>query len=368
MKQRQNGVPVVPVIPSLNPDEKLISVVDGLFTCGFDDVIVVDDGSRQDCQPIFDQLQTRPGCIVLHHGENKGKGRALKTAFSYYLENYDLQQYVGVVTADADGQHLPEDIKSTAERIIPDGKEQNTNILALGTRNFNEPQVPFKSRNGNHITTVVFQLLYGRRINDTQTGLRALPNHFVKTCLDIPGERFEYEIPMLIQAVLRKMDIVEVPIQTVYFDNNRETHFHPVKDSIGVYRVMFASFFRFAGSGLISTLVDQGLFVILQKFILASLPNSLIIPVSVVISRICSSLLNYSLNRAWVFEKKERSRSSLVRYYALCVVQMLVSAGAVTGLHWLTHIEAIAIKLVVDTVLFFISYRIQRSWVFRGEK
>lgn len=359
--------PVVAIIPSLNPDDKLPGVVDGLFACGFSDVILVDDGSRQECQPIFDRLAELPGCTVLHHEVNKGKGRALKTAFAYYLEHFDQQEYFGVVTADADGQHLPEDIYLTAKELIRDGREKN-HTIALGTRNFNEEQVPFKSRNGNKITTVVFQLLYGKRINDTQTGLRAISNDFTRMCLDIKGERFEYEINMLIRAVLEKLEIVEVIIKTVYFDNNRETHFHPVKDSFRIYKVMFASFLRFTCSGLISMLVDQGLFALLEKVVFTWLANTISIPLSTVIARVCSSYLNYSLNRSVVFQSGKTGGGTLVRYYALCAAQMAVSAGLVTGLNWLTHLDSSLLKIVVDGLLFFVSYRVQRSWVFREEK
>ena len=118
--------PVVAVIPSLNPDDKLPKTVDGLFQAGFTDVLLVDDGSRSDCQPIFDELGKKAGCTVLHHEVNCGKGRALKTAFSYYLERFDTRVYFGVVTADADGQHLPEDIYQTARRICTPPHRQST--------------------------------------------------------------------------------------------------------------------------------------------------------------------------------------------------------------------------------------------------
>lgn len=360
----QNAVfPVVAVIPSLNPDDKLPKTVDGLFQAGFTDVLLVDDGSRPDCQPIFEDLAKRPGCTVLHHEVNRGKGRALKTAFSYYLEQFDTHAYFGVVTADADGQHLPEDIYQTAKRICAHPEH----TLALGTRNFDEEIVPFKSRNGNKITTAVFQLLYGKRINDTQTGLRAIPNSFLPKCLEIKGERFEYEINMLIAAVIGKLDMMEVPIQTVYFDDNRETHFHPVKDSIRIYRVMFASFFRFTCSGLVSMLVDQGLFALLQKIVFAGMASRLSIPLSTLFARVCSSYLNYSLNRSLVFESGKSNKTFLIRYYTLCVLQMAASAAGVTALYALTKLDTSILKLAVDLLLFFISYRIQRAWVFKED-
>lgn len=228
---REERFPVVCVIPSLNPDQKLMETVNGLFQVGFTDMIIVDDGNRPDCQPIFCSLEKTPGCQILHHEHNQGKGRALKTAFSYYMEHYDTTYFGGVVTADADGQHLPGDIAATAKAILPPRghlavlSPLNGDTLALGTRNFNEPGIPFKSRFGNKVTTGVFYALYRKKIQDTQTGLRAIPNAFIEDCIHIEGEHFEYEIKMLITAAQKNMNIMEVPIQTVYFDDNRETHF-----------------------------------------------------------------------------------------------------------------------------------------------
>lgn len=357
----QNVFPVVALIPSLNPDEKLTETVSGLFAAGFSHVLLVDDGSKQECQPIFDRLETLPGCTVLHHEVNKGKGRALKTGFRYYLEHYDHSVFSGVVTADADGQHLPEDIFRSALPLM-DGA-----VLTLGTRNFDEEQVPIKSRSGNKITTFVFKLLYGKLIHDTQTGLRGIANSYIPACLEMKGERFEYEINMLIDAARKKLDMVQIPIETVYFNSNRETHFHPVKDSVRIYRVMLASFFRFACSGIVSFAVDQGIFALFQKVILAGLSATISIPAATLVARVVSSLLNFLLNRSFVFEADKAGKKALVRYYILCVVQMAVSAGCVTALHALTLGDSSLLKLLVDMVLFFFSYRIQQAWVFMSK-
>lgn len=363
--------PVAAIIPSLNPDGKLINTVHGLLKVGFTDVIVVDDGSREDCQNIFKELEALPECQVLHHAVNQGKGRALKTAFSYYLEHYDMACYHGVVTADADGQHLPEDIMKVASAIMSSPGQlaelslQQENTLALGIRDFDEAEVPFKSRFGNKITTYVFYALYGKTIRDTQTGLRAISNDFLKRCIEIQGDRFEYEIKMLIDSVLQKAHLQEIPIQTVYFDDNRETHFRPVLDSIRIYRVMLSTFFRFAGSGILCMLIDQGLFAIFQRLIFTVMNPAWSIPLSTFFARLASSGLNFTLNRAVVFEKRRHQKSFLLRYYGLCIAQMAVSAFGVLLLYQMTHINTNAIKLLVDMALFFISYRIQQQWVFK---
>ena len=222
------------IIPSLNPDQKLIEYVKEVIKMGFKNIIIVNDGSKE-YDRYFNELSKYDECIVLKHATNLGKGRALKTAFQYYLNKFN--DFTGVVTADSDGQHSLKDTLKVTNEITD-------NSLVLGTRNFNEKQVPFKSRYGNKITTFIFKTLYGKKINDTQTGLRGLSNDFIKQSLNLKGERFEYEINMLIEAVISKTEIKEVIIKTIYIEDNKSSHFNPIKDSIKIYKVMFSEFFK----------------------------------------------------------------------------------------------------------------------------
>ena len=96
------------IVPSLNPDEKLVNVVKSLKEKGFNDIILVDDGSDDNHKVAFVEASKYEGVSVLVHEVNKGKGRALKTAFKYFLEN--RPDYEGVVTVDGDNQHKAEDV------------------------------------------------------------------------------------------------------------------------------------------------------------------------------------------------------------------------------------------------------------------
>ncbi len=386
--------PVVGIVPSLNPDALFVGVVKGLLEGGMTDVIVVDDGSREDCKHFFREAGELEGVTVLTHDVNKGKGCALKTAFEYYLENFDQEKYCGVVTADADGQHLTEDIMLTVQQLIektsPASKNKNPDVMILGTRDFNEKNVPPKSRIGNKTTTLLFKLLYGKWIHDTQTGLRAFSNSFTRKCLGIKGERFEYEINMLIYSVSEKVEIAEQLIQTVYFDSNRETHFRPIADSFKIYRVMFGSFFRFIAASFISFVVDWGLFSILNMWIFGALlkpeiainiktavmdpiafnwagETLLYIPLATAIARVISSILNFVLNQRMVFKKKSGTSGFVWKYFTLWFLQMTASALGVMGLESL-GLTALIAKVVVDVILFFVSYQVQRLWVFKEKK
>jgi len=353
-------IKVVPVIPSLNPDQKLIDYVSALIKLGFEKIIIVNDGSSQKHDKYFDKLIDKKECIILKHTVNKGKGSALKTAFNYYLENFS--NYDGVVTADSDGQHSPEDTLKVALKL-----STNKNSLVLGTRDFNEKQVPFKSRYGNKITTFVFKLFYDKKINDTQTGLRGLSKEFIKTCLVLPGERFDYEINMLIEAVDKKINIIEETIETIYIGDNASSSFNPLNDSIRIYKVMLGKFLKFYFSGIFSFIVDIMLFILFSSFMFNNLLDHYSIIISTAMARIISSLINYTLNRNVVFGSKVKNNKLLFKYYSLCIIKMIVSALLVSLLFNITIMGKSVCKIIVDMFLLVISYKIQQKFIFIKE-
>ncbi len=222
---------IVPIIPALNPDEKLVKLVNELKT-DFKKIIIVNDGSESD--EIFNELKKNKECVILTHEVNKGKGEALKTAFKYYLDNL-TDKYLGVVCLDADGQHLPKDAIKMGELVEKEDK------FILGTRLFNTKSTPLRNKTGNRITSRLFKWLYKVYIKDTQTGLRAIPNRLIKKITKIPGSRFEYELKVLIELVKMKEEIVEYDIKTVYLkDSNKKSHYKVLRDSYEVYKVLLS--------------------------------------------------------------------------------------------------------------------------------
>ena len=222
---------VIPIIPALNPDLKLIQSVNELIKKGFEKIIIINDGSEN--TKIFDELSKNKECIIINHDVNKGKGCALKTAFSYYKDNF-IDDYYGVITLDADGQHHINDIVNISNILV------DNNLFILGTRLFNTKETPFRNKMGNRITSFVFDKLYGVYLKDTQTGLRAIPNHLIDLHLNTQGERFEYEINALIDLVKNKEKILQINIKTVYLeDSNKHSHFNPFKDSYKIYKILF---------------------------------------------------------------------------------------------------------------------------------
>lgn len=344
------------VLPSLDPDEKFGAVVDGLIAGGFRHIVVVDDGSRPEKQVWFEHAAAYPQCAVLHHEVNKGKGRALKTAFRYVLDR--LPEVEGVITIDGDGQHLVPDIIACGDRML-----QNPGKVVLGCRDFDQPGIPARSVAGNKTTARMFRLCYGIRISDTQTGLRAIPRSCLERFCRIDGERFEYETNMLLHMKRMGIGFLEQPIETVYEDENVRSHYDPVKDSWRIFKIMF----KFLLSSFGSTLIDLALFYLVMKLFGARL-GAYAELAATAIARACSSFANFNANNKVVFGNEGHYGRALLRYYCLCIPQMLVSAGLVTLLSHLLAggipILATVIKFAVDTCLFFISYQIQREWVF----
>lgn len=223
---------VVIVIPALNPDYKLLDYINELNNKYFSNFIVIDDGSCDENKVIFKEIEKIKNVKVLCHDVNRGKGAALKTAFKYIKDNY--KNVLGILTVDSDGQHLGEDCYKMAEKMH--SKQRG---LYLGSRDFDNPVVPFKSRAGNKITRKLFKLLYNITLSDTQTGLRGFLIDDIDLMINIEGNRYEYEMQMLIDAHLAGLDNICIPISTIYENNNEGSHFNPLKDGYRIYRVLF---------------------------------------------------------------------------------------------------------------------------------
>ncbi|MBR4578722.1 MAG: glycosyltransferase family 2 protein [Oscillospiraceae bacterium] len=230
------------IVPSLDPDEKLNQVVEGLLQEGFTDILLVNDGSHPEHREPFETAAKHPEVTVLTHEVNKGKGRAMKTAFAWCMENRpDID---GVVTVDGDNQHKPHDVRRCAEAMVAQPAK-----VWLGVRDFSLPEVPFRSRMGNTLTRNVMRLFCGVSVTDTQTGLRAIAREHLPLMCRIEGERYEYETEMLPALHEAGVGLGEVVIDTVYIDENQTSHFHPLKDSAKIYKIILRRSLRKKKSG-----------------------------------------------------------------------------------------------------------------------
>lgn len=339
------------IIPSLSPDTKLIKLVNELINVGFTNIIVVNDGSEKEYDKFFAKVKSL-GCSLCVHDENKGKGQALKTAFKYVKEN--ISNCLGVITVDGDGQHMVKDIIRCAEAMV-----ENTNKLVLGCRIFNSKDIPMRSRLGNKLTCKVFKIFTGLNISDTQTGLRAIPINLLDFYINLNGNRFEYETNMLISSKEKNIELIEVPIETVYLENNKTSHFQPLKDSFLIYKL----FFKFVLTSISSFVIDIGIFS-LCSVLLRNKVHIYTIFIATLIARVISSIYNYCINRYKVFKQSDESNKSIIRYYTLASLQLGISAFLVYILNTTLNINTVILKLMVDWSIFMISFYIQREWVF----
>lgn len=349
------------VIPAYNPDNQLIDYVKKLISVGAQRIIIIDDGSKEECRLVFSEADKLAQVVLLTHAVNMGKGRALKDAFNYYLVHIMPSGLQGVITVDSDGQHTVQDIVK-----IDNEMRKFPNSLILGVRDFDDTTVPPKSKFGNKLTRIVLRLLIGGDITDTQTGLRGIPNKYLNEWTVLSGERFEYETTMLIDSIRSTIDVREVKIQTVYINDNKETHFNPIKDSIAIYKIIFGTFFKYITASAVSFIIDYGMFCVFI-LLLSFMNKTIAIWISTVVARVVSSLFNYALNKNIVF-KSNSGKKTVVQYYLLCICQMVCSALLVNIFSNINVIPVQTAKIIVDICLFMISFQIQSRIIFKKKE
>ncbi|MBR4444860.1 MAG: bifunctional glycosyltransferase family 2/GtrA family protein [Solobacterium sp.] len=336
------------LIPAYCPDEKLIQLIQQLQDHNIE-CIVVNDGSPEEYNELFRTIATMT--TVLTHTVNKGKGAALKTGFRYIQQHHD---HCIIVTADADGQHLPEDILQTAREAAV-----HEDALVLGVRTFAKEDVPFRSYYGNKITETVFRLFTGTHITDTQTGLRAFSSTLIDDMLKAEGERYEYEINQLLYCVRENIPIYETPITAVYENNNACSHFHPFRDSFLIYRQIL----RFGLSSITSFLVDLTAFELLSLLFTGSTG----ILAANVIARGISAIFNYEVNRKIVFKDVFKRSTSAWKYFTLAAGILACNTLILYVLTSFLHIPALAAKILTEAILFLVSWTIQNRYIFTGQ-
>jgi putative flippase GtrA len=339
----------VVLIPAYNPNQSLVGVVQDLVGSGMDEIVVVDDGSSEDCQPVFDQVAAFPQVTLLRHAVNLGKGAALKFGFNHiYNLKKNQDDFVGVITADADGQHLAADIAKVAWELAA-----RPGSLVLGVRAF-KGEVPLRSRLGNSITEAVFRTLVGVHITDTQTGLRGVPLSLVPLFMRITADRYEFELDMLIQCAEHKHAIVQVPIQTVYLEDNASSHFNPLVDSAKIYMV----FLRFVASSLLTAVVDNIIFII--AFMLG---GSVLL--SQALARAASILVNFTLNKKFVFKHEEPHWPAFTKFVLLVVVMGAISYSMIQLMVAYLGFSVVPAKITAEMLLYLINFATQRQLIFR---
>jgi len=336
--------PVCIVIPAYRPDRRLLEVLRGLAP-GDLPILVVDDGSGDTFQAVFEDAAAIPGVEVIRHPDNRGKGAALTTGFLHVIRG--SPEAAGVVTADADGQHHPEDILKVAAELAAHPLD-----LVLGVRSF-QGRIPLRSRIGNGLTRGLFRVLYGQALADTQTGLRGVPRLLAEAMLSAASSRYEFELDMLIVARQLSIRIRQVPVRTIYLDSNVSSHFNPLADSMRIYFVLL----RFSAASLVTAICDN------IVFYAAFSASGLILP-SQIAGRLAAVAINYPLNLRAVFLLRKHDRRTIFRYLTVVVVSGTISYVGLRAVHAAFGVPVIESKILVETLMFLVNFALLRDFVF----
>lgn len=336
------------VIPAYKPDKKLPELVKKIKAVTSYDVLVVDDGSGPEFKPVFDMMRSE--ITLLTHEVNKGKGRAIKTALEFVQNS--RPEVTGVVTADADGQHLPEDILNVGEAF-----QKNPGSLVVGKRKFDK-NVPLRSRVGNGIDRVVFYLVTGVKVYDTQTGLRGFGTERIAEFKELKGERYELEMNVLLYAAKAGIPIFEVPISTVYIESNASSHFNVLLDSIRIYSIIL----KFMASSFVSFLIDLCVLLLMRE-LTKGLDTYLSLIISVVIAKIAGTLFNYSVNRKFVFRGKKLE--SIKRYYLVITALLCLNYSLIWLFYQTLGIPLVWSKIFTELMLYPVNFMLQKQYVFK---
>lgn len=357
----------IALIPAYEPDAKIKVLTKELNERGFN-VVIVDDGSGPEYADLFEGLSLE--ATVLTHSENRGKGAALKTGLNYinkymaYTESVltgtGTETVSGkdavIVTVDADGQHLPDDVQRVAE--ISAARPE---ALVLGSRAL-EGDIPARSRFGNTVTRHVYSAATGVKVHDTQTGLRAFHRSMIPRLLKIEGERYEYEINMLMVLATEGVPVIEERIETVYEDNNKGSHFRTVRDAVRVYKEIL----KFSASSLASFAIDYCVYALLLAATRAAgIANGLII--SNIGARLVSGTANYTLNRKLVFRSRAGFAKSALEYVVLAAFILAGNTIVLSTLVGTLGMNSLLAKLITEIIFFAISWTVQKYVIFFKE-
>jgi len=337
------GVPVV--IPAYMPGSEILALVKGLLQCGVPAVVVVDDGSGPQFEERFRELASLDRVHVIRHAVNLGKGTALKAGLNYILVH--TPDCIGAVTADADGQHHPEDVVRVAARL-----RQNPEALIMGVREFG-PHVPWRSRIGNRTSRILMGLAIGRKLSDTQTGLRGIPAGLIPHLLRLSSSGYEFELDMLLACKYQRCPVVEERIRTIYLDENRSSHFDPVLDSMRIYLLLF----RFGTVSFLTAALDNAVFA------LAHVSGGTIAQ-SQIAGRLVAMVFNYLGARSVVFHSRQVHSVVLPKYLLLVLCNGVLSYVLIQFLHFRIGMRVMAAKVLAEGVLFIANFAIQRDFVF----
>lgn len=359
------GSNAVIVIPALNPPASLVQYAGSLMDRGFSRIIVVNDGSRTDKLPVFMKLR-RQGVMVIDHETNRGQGAALRTGFAYYLEHFQGESD-GIITLNADRQIWPEDVEKVASSLHNE-QAMGSFALVVGTRDLNGKLVGDYDYRMGGVMKLLYHMLMGVRLNDPLSGVFGIPDLRVRQCLDVEGDGFAYVTSLTMS--FEKIGFLQVPIEYVLYEEGVERTFRKVADTIRILFTIFKKFILYSITSVSASILDVIMFTIFTGITFRG--NPLAIIYGTICARLISASANYLLTKHFVFHFKSDSAQGSTRsagaFMILSAAQCMCSAVVVSAMKLLFGGSAVGIKVLVDTVLFFASYKIQHKYIFKDDR
>ena len=215
------------MIPSYEPDPRLVELTQRLSNDGFD-ILIINDGSDESYNPIFEKAKQY--AQLEGYKINRGKGEAMKYGYSIIAEDYKEAEYI--ITCDGDGQHSPRDVNRIYEKL------KATDELVFGVRDFGK-EVPLRSKFGNYVSRLIRTTLTKQYISDDQCGLRGFPIRYLEDLIALEGSRYEYEMNQIVVFQLKHYSIVQLPIEVIYENGNPTSHFKVFKDTGRIHHAIF---------------------------------------------------------------------------------------------------------------------------------
>lgn len=351
------------LIPIYKPCDKAYPFLSTIDPTSFEKIVVVDDGSGEAFKSIFDQIASLENFVVLSYPENHGKGYALKYGIKHIVDNY--KDVTGIITADGDGQHTLKDIIK-----VRDSMGENPGHLLLGVRDFSLPETPARNKVGNRFSSFYFKMSTGKHIQDTQTGLRGIPSNLFDMALNTVGDRYEYEFNFLHDAA-RASQITQVVITTIY-DNNENSHFRPIRDSMRIYKTPLL----YILVAVTSFFIDFGLFALLEFLFEVDFPLIVLIPY--LGARLVSGPYNFLMNNFLVFPNKEKMLGKALKYVAVFAINVCIGLGLLflfdhfllegVGDNLIMKMSLLALKVLVEAIIFIINYFVSKAFIFAKKK
>lgn len=328
------------LLPVYNPDEKFLHLVEDLHKRGFK-IVAVNDGSLPRCEEFFKRAAKY--AEVIGYPENKGKGYALKRGFEYIGKNLS-EEVDYIVTADSDGQHALEDIERVAYLT------RKTDTIVLGMRDLSE-KIPIKSRIGNDMSRIVYTIVTGVYLRDNQSGLRGFPARLCMWLQDIPGNKYEYELNVLVTAHKEGMKVTGIDIKTIYENNNKNTHFKPIKDTVRIQRSLWSY-------GLISALLYTLYTLTVSVIVWFGIPNFYLWLIGIFM---WVTAMHAVLN---VFSAGIRHRQKIsVVYYITCSIKYCIATLIMLLFYYMGWFMFLG-GVISLAVIFLLSYIFGRAGIF----